>query len=1073
MLPLHRKANLYRKESKTHYRSHAPGFALITSVLLVALIVLILVVLATFLSIEIRTSSNTLDRERAKQNALLGMQIAMGRIQELAGRDQRVTAPAGLLATVDAQNRHWIGVWDGDPTLSNPPALGWLVSGVSPNPATALGNPSINSEVVWMVKPEASAPESGVRVALEECSGGRFGYWVADESTKANVALQPIENPEFGRHEFGGDKAAAFWNYNDEDRFRTEVWKRVIPHRLRLDSLPEVAPEILLTSETEQRLRKSANSEAASIALKSRLPNSYLHDLTVYSRSVLTDVPWGRLKTDGNNVRKFANRIEKDINPGERNRRVDDFWDLEANAHPSSTTNLTMNEAKTGGPALDPKYQSAFRAPTDNTDDNGPVVMTNYAHAVMTEFNLRFSIYRQSGPDLQHVVLRWQMETEFWNPFNQYIIDESRMILRIRGLPKVTVQATDGQTFDVDLNKILVEEPVNDLNPGVGKPDEPDKPKEPHKFVYYQMQKPSTSDTWKPGEVKIFRTVGGEGKLVPKPSRNPKFKPSDDPKFYALARYLRPDVTGAFIEYVLPQKLAEGVGLTVSIPSFNSGRLPENDFPPFTPAMDFEDQRVKRQVEAYKKGDFLQLTLSDGFDYNQRDNPFSIHLPPITFSAATADNPSGTDPSWQFGFAYELRDNLAAMILTQNPHSRPYRPEMFEPISSSRWSPNPLNNTLSIPGGPSSNEYFYTNGPGFVLFEMAQDMPVSVGLRQHSLSDMCYAVGSPGHGSNWIFDTLFYSGRMIPRFGNPPRPASEFVGKTHGNPHLRLYHDPLNPLTENNHNTRTGANAPFGMTHPFQSARSLMLDGGFNINSLSVRAWEIMLSGINLPIDPARPSDTGWEAIDRVRRPLDRAFMRFPYSITNRGDFKTEDELRLLSGANLKEQAFLPQIRSLRPEEVRTLAERVVKATKTRGRPWRSVREFVDAGVLAGLLDPDGKDGDPSLKLEPVKSINEPFKDVKYSPIYLTQQDVLTTIAPFLNVRSDTFLIRAYGDHRNPLTGRVKARVMCEAVVQRIPTPYAQEVPLGEDDRIRLLHPAQHPFGRKFNLVSFRWLTPE
>ena len=53
------------------------------------------------------------------------------------------------------------------------------------------------------------------------------------------------------------------------------------------------------------------------------------------------------------------------------------------------------------------------------------------------------------------------------------------------------------------------------------------------------------------------------------------------------------------------------------------------------------------------------------------------------------------------------------------------------------------------------------------------------------------------------------------------------------------------------------------------------------------------------------------------------------------------------------------------------------------------------------------------------------------TPGWILQSDVLRPIAPILNARSDTFLIRAYGEH-DTHTGK-PARALCEAVVQRVP----------------------------------------
>ncbi|MFP6886638.1 MAG: hypothetical protein VB997_03720, partial [Opitutales bacterium] len=51
-------------------------------------------------------------------------------------------------------------------------------------------------------------------------------------------------------------------------------------------------------------------------------------------------------------------------------------------------------------------------------------------------------------------------------------------------------------------------------------------------------------------------------------------------------------------------------------------------------------------------------------------------------------------------------------------------------------------------------------------------------------------------------------------------------------------------------------------------------------------------------------------------------------------------------------------------------------------------------------------------------------------PGWLSQADVLTSLAPVINVRSDTFLVRTYGDVEPNYPG---VKVWCEAIVQRLP----------------------------------------
>ncbi len=79
----------------------------------------------------------------------------------------------------------------------------------------------------------------------------------------------------------------------------------------------------------------------------------------------------------------------------------------------------------------------------------------------------------------------------------------------------------------------------------------------------------------------------------------------------------------------------------------------------------------------------------------------------------------------------------------------------------------------------------------------------------------------------------------------------------------------------------------------------------------------------------------------------------------------------------------------------------------------------------------------------------------------LNQADILSAIGPVITVRGDTFVVRAYGESKNALMGNT-SRAYCEAVVQRTSEPVRSG-----DDKIA---PASE-FGRKFKVVSFKWLT--
>jgi len=90
------------------------------------------------------------------------------------------------------------------------------------------------------------------------------------------------------------------------------------------------------------------------------------------------------------------------------------------------------------------------------------------------------------------------------------------------------------------------------------------------------------------------------------------------------------------------------------------------------------------------------------------------------------------------------------------------------------------------------------------------------------------------------------------------------------------------------------------------------------------------------------------------------------------------------------------------------------------------------------------------------------------APGFVTQGDLLAMIGPALTPRGDTFLIRSYGDVVNPATGEVESQVWLEAVVQRVAEPVTPAGTTGENQ----WRPTDR-FGRKFEVVNFRWLTPD
>jgi hypothetical protein len=71
-------------------------------------------------------------------------------------------------------------------------------------------------------------------------------------------------------------------------------------------------------------------------------------------------------------------------------------------------------------------------------------------------------------------------------------------------------------------------------------------------------------------------------------------------------------------------------------------------------------------------------------------------------------------------------------------------------------------------------------------------------------------------------------------------------------------------------------------------------------------------------------------------------------------------------------------------------------------------------------------------------------------------------------------VIRGYGDHRDTASGKIVAKAWCEAVVRRTaeyvdPSDEATVLP----SAATLVSETNARFGRRFQIVSFRWLSPD
>ncbi|MEO8617717.1 MAG: hypothetical protein ABI600_21490 [Luteolibacter sp.] len=299
-----------------------------------------------------------------------------------------------------------------------------------------------------------------------------------------------------------------------------------------------------------------------------------------------------------------------------------------------------------------------------------------------------------------------------------------------------------------------------------------------------------------------------------------------------------------------------------------------------------------------------------------------------------------------------------------------------------------------------------------------------------------------------------------------------------------------------------------------QAAANLMVAGGFNINSTSVDAWRAVLTGTNgltVPKELANPlyATTPLNAmIPRFSRDVRTSDANGANGLLNMWGnvYRGNRELLLFREAG-KTSETPAQAQERLHKVAGELAERIVAEIRLRG-PFLSLSDFVNRklapsnegirGTLQAAIDRMTIDevnpkaslsssGAPVDQFAHNKTItawdaehymgtpvteggNSSNYRTAMAPKHLTQADLLSTIGPALSARSDTFVIRSYGEAVDPATNQPTARAWCEAVVQRTPD-YIDPADDAATAPQNLTKDSNKSLGRRFKIVSFRWLS--
>ncbi|HVU16560.1 MAG TPA: hypothetical protein VHD32_06530 [Candidatus Didemnitutus sp.] len=982
--------------------------ALLLVLTLVALLVVLLLGTSVIMTTSHRIGNASSHRTGARQAALLALDEALDRLQVLAGPDARITATADW--SDDDANRRWTGVWEHTPG-SDP--ISWLVSG---NPAAtplAFTPTTPSGDSIELVGPGTVGPaNAGAEVRaplLTQPNAGasvHYAWWVGDEGVKASIGIP--------------DRTIDI-NYAPFDRPEMRAVLRA-----------QASREATFLSLTEAAFDPLAADNAS--ALRNLVSFAQLNELTPFGSQALdlyseahqhefTARTWGVLaNTRVDNHRGLKRDLSLDsLALGQGVAAFLNYSAVMESVDAASTAIPPIS----GAASMRRRYHLLAPVAGDATDS---ITATFSIAPVLTELLVQFSIQR-AGSSVQ---VKARMFVGLWNPFTSALVPET-LQLRIAGLPTVLASDLGGAgSQGFNLQSIF----GGDESP-------PEK-------VLLPFTSAGTNDTvsWLPGRWYGWTTPTGA---------NP----------------------GPALHFYDKNMSAAGWIVTTSIPGTAHLALSC----PTTTQLTFSVARAD--------GSILATGTSPNFP-----------------AFAVPDSMATAQGGWNFGFAFRLRqvdrqstDRGWLVTSGLDPRSSVVRAEALAAFDSTKgfdpaqYFGTPATATglqhflLFRSLGGSSNTSVSANNDAPV-FELPRQPVVNLAELQHlSISDARpFSLGNSwapaeadGTSVNSLFEQVFLSG-LSATATHPVLAANEPLPNVH-----------LVPF-----DSRPDPGAPLGLTDIMavasDSARYLLVEGAFNCNATSARAWQAELCRLRFADEPwpradidnsASPSPTLGTQVATNPGTIAESFpdsglggpgfavFRFPqsaeetFAATPLADPSYPDRVPFRRGVRGGDgTAAIPGFSS---DAIAALANAIshrVRQHLAAFGPYRDLEEF-----LGGSAEFNGRSlledaiNEVGLNPSPVAAgvTAGVSTDSGMCSLTLTQADLLGLIAPVLQARSDTFVIRAYGEIRS-FSGDVTARAWCEARVQRTPAPFASN----DDPR----QPGG-PLGRRFRVLSFRWLRPK
>ncbi|MET3872586.1 hypothetical protein J3R74_002456 [Puniceicoccus vermicola] len=1059
-------------------------------------ILLLLVTLSTYLSVETSSAQTEQRKMEARENAELSLLLAFGELQKFAGPDQTVSA-RGDITDANAENPHWTGIWNASNTTASP---AWLISGnegKSPSDPdyldsdSTVSDPNAQFDSVWLVDDQdptaTQAERDRVRVKaptveIPNPSGntaGRYAYWVGDEGIKAKYNIMAEDNLPTDSQT--GSPTTVSYQYGINQMDTVFSGQNVEENALIGDAKFREDLYFLTGNRTVSK--------------------KHFHDITAASRGLLVDTRNGGFKKDltfafeDNSVyemefgtaadgpeRFFVDGLEN----GQTGSPTGPNWDILKdyyNLYNTATTGTFETIVPT--PGLDTDLRNGFNPYEGNSKGDDEYQQNNPVHPILSRIQFIFSLRTESNDDGNYDV--YLDVNPIFGLYNPYNIEISNRVYAIYFYLKPTVTLTvGGNSYTKSFKDFdIVDDKLDNYMI----------------FILNTQKADSSGDnttSFLPGETRLFmpkdRTDWITGWQKTNWLRNT-LSPNG-------ALSLKLNIEASKGEQIQVTKIDIGERMFLNLregKDKNSGMW--KDAKSTSPYF----KSIQRIGNLWQKGSNLSpATLNNpmgnqaaenlvgGFDlaswvYNlqtTRDpyglrNGIDSNLRPLVGSSDWDGFTSGQGNTTMSGFAAQGDRGLESSIsLPQTVNNARYSVRWGNSIGTTGAGnvilfDIPREPLLSLGALQHANLSRYNHDPSYIAGNSYADPRIPMGMSVNEdydgqsgldIYDLPYLVNEK------LWDSYFFSS-IDP--GLTKNQLTETVDEqSYGNKRYLFTKSGQEILDEGIFN---GAKTQLEDYHAWAS--QLMINGSFNVNSTSVEAWTAILSAMHDQDLPVYDPNTGIPTSESTETFFTRLNLHYGSA------FKTND--------STTNDNFWRGYHELSATQIQDLANEIVSQIQARRRPFGSMANFVNRSLqdtvsgtddeqLSGILQ---QSLDQTVNANISASLSDTFSGTQGpSPFvttvhgsqsagmtgHLLQGDILQALAPILTARSDTFVIRAYGDSRNPITSSILSQAYCEAVVQRVAEP-VEGTPNSSADR----NDPPGQFGRKFRIVDFRWITPE